>query len=502
MPAPLLKPDPYTLAMPREFVLENGLRIVTLSTPTLKSADVKVIFDTGARDDPEGEEGTAHFLEHMMFNGTHTRPKTQKGVMPVMQQAAKWGGDFHAQTSWNETEYSISDVLNCTTPKGEKREFLADALDYLLEIIQYPRIKQEDIERERSVIQTELATQVKPMTTAVIYSGLKSTAPDIRTIHTIGTKESIDKIDAVKLREFWNKNYIPSNTTIFIQGQGTDEELLKMVTDRLTILGASAEEGRTVPPSHRIPTFTPGESRIPADDAKHAVYQFAWDIAGGDPKKTNIREDRTIAVMDALLGQCLMNQMRDKDGLVYNVSCGVDGFGRFKINVASDNEPKKIFHSLGTALQDFMRLPNPELEQLFKDTNVSISNSMLHMLDNIKGNSFRKAAEVTKWGKPYYIEDLINVFESLNLEDVQEMAARIFGKPFALGVAGSPALLEQVPDKETIAQILNIPTNDKPVLGYLETNIEPYDPRHGETAPRPNPVRQWNTPSPTEHCLS
>ena len=160
--------------MPREFVLKNGLRVVTLSTPALKSADVKVIFDTGARDDPEGEEGTAHFLEHMMFNGTYSRIGRPKGILPVIQQVSRWGGNFHAQTGWNKTEYSITDVLNCTTPKGEKREYLADALDLILEIIQYPRIRQDDIERERSVIQTELATQTQPMQTAIIYSGLQS----------------------------------------------------------------------------------------------------------------------------------------------------------------------------------------------------------------------------------------------------------------------------------------------------------------------------------------
>lgn len=483
-----IKPDPYTLAMPHEFVLENGLRVVTLSTPTLKSADVKVVFDTGARDDPEGEEGTAHFLEHMMFNGTYTRMGSPKGILPIMQQVARWGGSFNAQTAWNKTEYSVSDVLNCTTPKGEERKYLADALDLVLEIIQHPRIKQDDIERERSVIQTELATQVKPMNTAIVYSGLQSAVPEVRPIHTIGTAESIDKIDAKKIREFWNKHYTPSNATVFIQGQGSDKELLKMVTDRLTILGASEDNGMVVSPSRRHPAFSPGESRMTVDEAPQAVYQFAWDLASRQQAKMNVREDRTAVVMCSLISQYLMDHMREKDGLVYNAGCGVDGFGNIQIHVASDKEPEKILQSLGRAVRDFLRVPNKELEQLFDHTKISISNSSLHQLDNIKGNSFAKAYEAVNGANSHFIEDNVNALEAVSLQDVQELAGRVFGKPFALGLAGNPALLKQVPNKEQVAQILDMPVNDKPVLGFLKTDVIPYDPRHGETKPLPNPI--------------
>lgn len=491
-----IKPDPYLLAMPREFVLENGLRIVTLSTPTLKSADVKVIFDTGGRDDPEGEEGTAHFLEHMMFNGTYTRDNNSKGVMPIIRQVGKWGGNFHAQTAWGQTEYSITDVLNCTTPKGDKREYLGNALDLLFDIIQYPRIKQEDIERERSVIKTESATQVKPMNTAIIYSGLQSVIPETRAIHTIGTPESIDKIDAVKLRAFWNKHYTPANTTIFIQGQRSDEELLKMVTDRLTVLGASEDNGKAVSPSRKHYAFSPGESRIKVDEAPQLVYQFTWDFANRQQGKINIREDRTALVMANIITQYLMNHMREKDGIVYNAGCDFAGFGNIGIHVASDKEPEKILQSLGRAMRDFLHVPNPELEQLFNDTVTMASNSSLHQLDNIKGNSFAKANEVLNSANSHYIADNINALEAVTLQDVQELASRIFGKPFALGLAGNPALIEQVPDKEKIAQILDVPANDKPIIGFLKSDVIPYDPRHGETNPLPNPINHGHKSSP------
>jgi predicted Zn-dependent peptidase len=294
------KSDPYTLAMPREYVFENGLRVVTLSTPTLKSADVKVVFDTGARDDPEGEEGTAHFLEHMMFNGTYTRDNNQKGMMPLTQQASRWGGSLNAGTNWSKTEYSISDVLNCKTPKGEDRMYLADALDLVLHIVQYPRIKQDDIARECSVIQAERSTQEDPMEEAKIYSGLQSIIPSARAINTIGTEDSINRIDATKLRAFWQKHYTPQNATIFIQGQGSDEELLKMVTDRLTILGAAPDDCRPVAPSQKHPVFSPSESRIEVDQAQHATYQLRWDWVNRTHGKVNIREDRAAGLMCTL----------------------------------------------------------------------------------------------------------------------------------------------------------------------------------------------------------
>ena len=482
------KTDPYVLAMPHEYVLENGLRIVTLSTPTLNSADVRVVFDTGGRDDPKGEEGTAHFLEHMMFNGSYTLDKRPKGIMPIINQVGMWGGSFNAVTFWNMTSYSITDVLNCKTPNGDNREYLADALDLLLDVIQHPRLKQDDIERERSVILTELATQVNPMSTAEIYSGLQSAAPEVRPITTIGTAESINQIDALKLREFWNKHYTPPNTTIFIQGQGSDDELLKMVTDRLTVLGASAENGKVVSPSCRIPEFSPGESRMTVDEAQHAVYQFTWDMANRQQDKMNIRESHAARVMCSLISQYLMDHMREKDALVYDAGCSKNNFGNIKIQVESDKKPKRILESLGRALNDFLRTPNKELEQLFSDTKISFSNSSLHRLDRKRSNSFSQAAEVVNGRPSYFIEDDLDILENLSLQDVQELAARIFGKPFALGLAGNPELLKQVPSKEQVAKILDIPVNNKPVSGFLETDILPYDPRHGEIKPLPNPI--------------
>ena len=453
--------DPYALAMPREFILENGLRIVTLSTPTLKSADVKIIFDTGARDDPPGEEGTAHFLEHMMFNGTLNRHGDKKGVLPMVLQAARWGGSFGAQTAWNQTEYSMTAVLNCETPDGEPRRYLEPALDLLLDILQYPRIKQDEMERELSVIKTELATQTNAMDTAAMYSGIQSVIPEASAIHTIGTNESLDKLNAEKIRAFWKRYYVPSRTTIFIQGQGTDQELLQMVTDRLSVLGAHHDASPS--PKH---LFTPGESRISAPGAEHALYQFTWDMASAQGLKMNVREEITAQLMCALITQYLIGNMRDEQGLIYHAACSPDSFGNVKIQLASDKKPETMLASLSQVLHEFIKAPNEHLGHLLEDIKLMNANAALHQLDKKSSNAFAKAHVTIAKRNNHYVKDRLAALNTVTLEDIQELATRILGKPFAFGLAGNAELIAQVPDKDTIADIFNLPANDKPLTGF------------------------------------
>jgi hypothetical protein len=99
----------------------------------------------------------------------------------------------------------------------------------------------------------------------------------------------------------------------------------------------------------------------------------------------------------------------------------------------------------------------------------------------------------------YSVEDNLNALEAVSLQDVQELASRVFGKPFALALAGNPTLLSQVPSKDEIAHILDMPRNDKPVTEFLDTDIAPYDPRHGETKPLPNPIRTHRSANAQAH---
>ena len=60
-------------ALTRRSVLPGGVRVITESVPGLRSASIGMWFGVGSRDEVPGQEGSTHFLEHLLFKGTATR---------------------------------------------------------------------------------------------------------------------------------------------------------------------------------------------------------------------------------------------------------------------------------------------------------------------------------------------------------------------------------------------------------------------------------------------
>lgn len=121
--------------------LANGLRVATETTPHAESATVGVWIDAGSRFETAANNGTAHFLEHMAFKGTKKR-----STRALEEEVENMGGHLNAYTSREQTTYYAKVVKN-DVPK---------AMNILGDILQNSSIKQEDIDRERSVILQEM----------------------------------------------------------------------------------------------------------------------------------------------------------------------------------------------------------------------------------------------------------------------------------------------------------------------------------------------------------
>ena len=82
--------------------LDNGLRIVTQSMPSLETVAMGFWNFVGARDESINVNGVAHFLEHMAFKGTKSRTAFQ-----IAEEIDNVGGDINAYTSNEATAYHV-----------------------------------------------------------------------------------------------------------------------------------------------------------------------------------------------------------------------------------------------------------------------------------------------------------------------------------------------------------------------------------------------------------
>lgn len=140
---PILASHNHILSAPetRVTTLPNGLRVATESNLSAKTATVGVWIDAGSRFESDETNGTAHFLEHMIFKGTERRT-----VRALEEEIEDIGGHLNAYTSREQTTY-YAKVLDSNVNQ---------ALDVLADILQNSKFEEQRINRERDVILREM----------------------------------------------------------------------------------------------------------------------------------------------------------------------------------------------------------------------------------------------------------------------------------------------------------------------------------------------------------
>ena len=121
--------------------LDNGLRIVTQSMPSLETVAMGFWNFVGARDESINVNGVAHFLEHMAFKGTKSRTAFQ-----IAEEIENVGGDINAYTSNEVTAYHVKLIA----------EDLNVGINILSDILQNSTFAEEELNRERGVILQEI----------------------------------------------------------------------------------------------------------------------------------------------------------------------------------------------------------------------------------------------------------------------------------------------------------------------------------------------------------
>eukprot|EP00045_Choanoeca_perplexa_P005823 m.48730 g.48730 ORF g.48730 m.48730 type:complete len:463 (+) comp13314_c0_seq1:14-1402(+) len=196
--------------------LANGLRVVTEQTPH-ETATVAVHVDAGSRFENKDNNGTAHFLEHMAFKGTHNRSQ-----LDIEQQVESMGMRLDAYTSRESTVYTA----RCF--KGD----VAPAVELLGDILTNSKFDEAAVVNERSVILRELQ-EVNSVPEEVVMDYLHSVAfqgsPLGYTI--LGPEEKIKSITRDDLVKYVETFYTAPRMVLVGTG-GVDHDALVAAADK------------------------------------------------------------------------------------------------------------------------------------------------------------------------------------------------------------------------------------------------------------------------------
>lgn len=280
-------------------VLPNGLTYYLHSTDVTKNvASYYIIQNVGSILENENQQGLAHFLEHMAFNGTKHFPG--KGVLETLQkEGIVFGKDINAYTSFDETVYNINNVP--TTPK-----LIETGLQILHDWSNYLLLTEEEIDAERGVIKEEWRTRqngrmrIFQQSVATTYGNSKYAER-----LPIGKMDIVENFDYKALRDFYHDWYRTDLQAIAIVGDFNVDEMEAKIIEKFA----------------SIPAVKDGPERyiVKIKDNESLAYTIAMDSEVSTAGiQFSIRHDKPLVkntvnyLMESLLNNTITNILAER----------------------------------------------------------------------------------------------------------------------------------------------------------------------------------------------
>jgi zinc protease len=201
-----------------EFFLDNGLQVVVIEDHRSPAVTHMLWYRAGAADEPPGQSGVAHFLEHLMFKATDD---VESGEFARIVQEN--GGSDNAFTSWDYTGYF--------------QRVAADRLGLMMELeadrMRHLRFADAEVVTERSVIIEERA-QVVESSAGALFNEQMRAAQYLNHpygIPIIGWRHEMEGLDREALIAFYDDHYWPNNAVLIVAGDVTPEEVRSLAEE-------------------------------------------------------------------------------------------------------------------------------------------------------------------------------------------------------------------------------------------------------------------------------
>lgn len=223
------------------FTLDNGLDVVVIEDHRAPAVTHMLWYRAGSADEPRGVSGVAHYLEHLMFQGTDTlAPKEFSRIV------SEQGGSDNAFTSFDYTGYFqrvAADRL------GLMMELEADRMKNLV-------LSPENIETERNVIIEERNQRVENDPGALFQEQRRAAQFFHHPYGTpiIGWRHEMDQLGMDEAQAWYDTHYEPNNAILIVAGDVTPEEVRALAEEHYGPIPADPEIGpreRVAEPPHR-----------------------------------------------------------------------------------------------------------------------------------------------------------------------------------------------------------------------------------------------------------
>ncbi len=419
-------------SMVRRSVLPGGVRVLTEAMPGQRSATIGFWVGVGSRDEQDGQRGSTHFLEHLLFKGTKRR-----SAMDIASAFDEVGGESNAATAKESTCY-FARVLDTDLPL---------AIDVIADMVTSAVLDPAELEQERDVILEEIAMDADDAADVAHERFVEAVLGEHALARPIGgTPETIGEIGREAVLEHYQQFYTPGELVITVAGSVDHDAVCQQVLEALAAGGWELTEG-AAPVERRstVPVEIHGSQRI--DVIRRPVEQV--NIIMGCPGIVATDERRHVmSVLNAVLGggmsSRLFQEIREKRGLVYSTysfSAAYSDAGYFGMYAGcAPAKTERVIKLLATELE-WLAAEGITEEELRKAVGQLSGGMVLAMEDPGSRMSRLGRAELVT-GVFHDIDESLERVKAVTREQVQELAALLAARPRTITVVGpfdSPA---------------------------------------------------------------
>ena len=420
------------------YTLDNGLRIIHLPS------DSKVVYcgyqiNAGTRNEEPGEEGLAHFCEHVTFKGTERRK-----AWHILNCLESVGGDLNAYTNKEGTVY-YSAIL---------KEHIARAVDLLTDIVFHSVYPQAEIDKEVEVICDEIESY-NDSPAELIYDEFENIIFKGSPLghNILGTAEQVRSFKTEDALRFTRKLYRPDNAIFFAYGDIDFKKLVKLLKT------LNMEHG-TLNFMNSKTSETP-TAEMEAGDANHKVQSSKFKVQSKEVQskvegQTIVMQKNThqahvmigtraydvndsrrmpLYLLNNMLGGPGMNAklnlaLREHNGLVYTVESTMAAYGDtgvWSIYFGCDeHDVKRCLRLVRKELDKFMQKPLSEAQ--LKAAKKQIKGQVGVACDNRENFALDFGKSFLHYGWEKNVDRLYEQVDEITAEQIQAVAKELFDK--------------------------------------------------------------------------
>ncbi|MEX1112461.1 MAG: pitrilysin family protein [Candidatus Andersenbacteria bacterium] len=387
--------------------LPSGLRTLLLPRKDVQSVTFLVLIGVGSRYETLKQNGLSHFLEHMFFKGTETRP-TAKQIAEAIDGV---GGEFNAFTGEEYTGYYVKVAA----------EHLQHGAEVVSDILLRPLFPQVEIEKERGVIIEEIRMYTDMPMRHIHHLWNEALYGD----HPLGRRIDGDEATVSKFMRkdflgYTNKHYHTKNAVVAVAGNFEEKSTQALLKDLFSPLSKGEETTPKAAP-RRVP-----HQRFVHEHRKHLDQSHLMVGVPGYARD----DDRNYAasLLSAILGNGMSSRLfsvvREQHGLAYMVRTMADHYtdtGSFVTQAGVRTD--KAAQALELILAEYDRIQSEPVteEELHKAKQMARGGMVLSLEETNSIAMFAAEQELleTKMKTP---ADLWKKLERVTVQDVQEVA--------------------------------------------------------------------------------